>query len=184
MSFFIVRLDSVKSTPWRNGGGITRELMAWPIAGPWRWRMSVAEVAQSGPFSAFEGVQRWFAVLAGAGVRLHLGGQVHALTQLSDPFVFDGGVPPRCELIAGSTQDFNLMVQGTTAVMERVSGRVEKAVAPGVTVAVYAYGTGAGLRCGGEAVSLPPHSLAVQTLKAEALVEVSSPHALWMEIAP
>jgi environmental stress-induced protein Ves len=58
---------------WRNGGGSTRELLAWPEAGAWQLRISVAEITRDGPFSAFAGVQRWFAVLRGDGVRLRLG---------------------------------------------------------------------------------------------------------------
>ncbi len=184
MSFFIIRLDSVKPQPWRNGGGVTRQLIAWPDEANWRWRMSVAEVAQSGPFSPFPGVQRWFAVLSGAGVRLKLDGKVSELTCASEPFAFDGGSPPGCELVAGATSDFNLMTQGAGAGMERITGRLEKSVCAGATVAVYAHGVGAGLRCDGEAVSVPPNSLAIQTLKSPARIEVSSPRALWVEIQP
>jgi environmental stress-induced protein Ves len=36
-------------------------------------RISVAEITRDGPFSAFAGVQRWFAVLEGAGVMLRAG---------------------------------------------------------------------------------------------------------------
>ena len=56
--------------PWRNGGGVTRELLAWPDGGDWRVRVSVADIDADGPFSAFPGVERWFAVLEGAGVAL------------------------------------------------------------------------------------------------------------------
>lgn len=84
MSWQIVHLDDVAPRPWRNGGGVTRELVAWPHAQHWIWRMSVAEVAHSGPFSRFEGVQRWFAVLAGAGVRLQMLAACRALGVESD----------------------------------------------------------------------------------------------------
>ena len=70
MTWQVVRLEDVFATPWRNGGGVTRELAAWPQAADWTWRMSVAEVGQSGAFSIFDGVDRWFAVLAGSGVQL------------------------------------------------------------------------------------------------------------------
>mgnify|MGYP003694612933 CR=1 FL=1 len=38
-------------------------------------RVSVADVATDGPFSTFAGVDRWFAVLDGAGVVLTIGGK-------------------------------------------------------------------------------------------------------------
>ena len=56
--------------PWRNSGGVTRELLRWPDTDNWLWRISVAEVASDGAFSHFAGVQRWLAILSGTGVRL------------------------------------------------------------------------------------------------------------------
>jgi hypothetical protein len=63
-----IALDDVPPQPWKNGGGTTRELLAWPRPPAGGCELSVAEVAADGPFSRFEGVQRWFAVLQGAGV--------------------------------------------------------------------------------------------------------------------
>ena len=111
MTWHVIYLADVAPRPWKNGGGTTRELVAWPDAAHWVWRMSVAEVAQSGPFSRFDGVQRWFAVLGGAGVALTHNGHRHALTVRSPPFCFDGGAPTGCELMEGPTQDFNLMTR-------------------------------------------------------------------------
>ena len=79
----VINLADVVPTPWKNGGGTTRELIAWPDAEHWVWRMSVAEVAQSGPFSRFEGVQRWFAVLGGAGVALTHNGTRHGMVVIA-----------------------------------------------------------------------------------------------------
>ena len=73
MGWHIIHLTDVAATPWRNGGGVTRELAVWPAQGEWAWRMSVAEVDRSGPFSRFEGIERWLAVLQGNGVQLDVG---------------------------------------------------------------------------------------------------------------
>ena len=89
---------------WRNGGGWTRELLAWP-ADDWVVRLSVADIEADGPFSAFDGVQRWFGVLQGAGVRL-LGTELRLGSGLLS---FDGALAPHCQLIDGPTRDFNLM---------------------------------------------------------------------------
>ena len=110
-----VSLADVAAKPWRNGGGVTRELVAWPPEGEWQWRMSVAEVEANGPFSRFEGVQRWFAVLRGAGVALDIAGAHHTLIADSAPLAFDGAAPADCQLLNGSTQDFNLMVRVSAA---------------------------------------------------------------------
>ena len=115
MSWNVVSLADVAATRWRNGGGVTRELVAWPSQDDWQWRMSVAEIEASGPFSRFEGVQRWFAVLNGAGVALDIDGERHILTTESAPLAFDGAAPTDCQLLNGATQDFNLMVRGTGA---------------------------------------------------------------------
>ena len=98
--------------PWRNGGGVTRELLAWPDARDWRVRVSVADIEADGPFSAFPGVQRWFAVLKGAGVALCIDGAAQRLTRSDAPFAFDGAAQPTCRLLDGPTRDLNLMLRG------------------------------------------------------------------------
>jgi hypothetical protein len=107
----IVRWSEQAEQPWRNGGGITRELLAWPAAGDWQLRLSVAEVLQDGPFSAFPGVRRWFAVLEGQGVELVWPERVQALRAGDPACAFDGGAEPGCRLIDGPTRDLNLMLR-------------------------------------------------------------------------
>ncbi|RVT85045.1 HutD/Ves family protein [Inhella crocodyli] len=108
----IVLADRIAPTPWRNGGGQTRELWVGPNVADWRVRLSLADIAQDGPFSAFPGVQRHFAVVEGAGVMLTLAGREHAVTAGGDPIAFDGALAPGCRLIDGPTRDLNLMLQG------------------------------------------------------------------------
>lgn len=104
-------LSHASEQTWRNGGGSTRELLAWPEATDWQARISVAEITRDGPFSAFAGVQRWFAVLRGDGVRLALGETAQVLTPGDAPLAFDGAAAPSCELMGGPTQDLNLMLR-------------------------------------------------------------------------
>ncbi|MBC7470044.1 MAG: HutD family protein [Ramlibacter sp.] len=184
MNWTLVRLDEVDATPWRNGGGVTRELLAWPGANDWRVRMSVAEVAQDGPFSRFDGVHRWFAVLAGAGVRLRLAGVTHALTGRSPPFALDGGTATDCALIDGATQDFNLMLRGSVGEMVRVQGVHAAGCSAGALVALYAGRSGAAVVCGNEELQIGPQTLAWRILGADQALRAESPDALWMEIKP
>lgn len=115
-----LRVADTAPQAWRNGGGCTRELLAWPAGADWRVRISVAEIAADGPFSAFDGVERWFAVLSGAGVALGLPGGEHRLTPTSAPLRFDGSAAPGCRLIDGATSDLNLMLRaGTRGVLKR-----------------------------------------------------------------
>lgn len=111
----IVVLERITPQPWRNGGGLTRELLAWPRADEWLARVSVAEIMRDGPFSAYPGIERWFAVVAGDGVVLRWPDRRAVLTPSSEPLRFDGAAPPRAELPGGATHDLNLMLRRDAA---------------------------------------------------------------------
>lgn len=184
MSWSLITLDEVAATPWRNGGGVTRELLAWPSASDWALRISVAEVARDGPFSSFPGVQRWFAVLSGSGVRLTVAGEVRELTAGSPPFQFDGGVDTGCQLLAGPTRDFNLMLRRGTARLHRLSGSHRASCKAGTLVAAYSQQGNTVIRCGVQLIEIPPNTLAWRILDSQGQHELSGEDALWMEIAP
>jgi uncharacterized protein len=117
-----VRLADVPPQAWRNGGGSTQPLLAWPSAEDWLLRVSVAAIEQDGGFSAFDGYERWFAVVEGAGVALSLP-QGDVMQRADDePLCFDGADAPHCRLLAGPTQDLNLMLR-----QDRGSGRMRRA---------------------------------------------------------
>lgn len=110
----IVPLDSIPAQPWKNGGGRTHELLAWPMAADWRLRVSVADILGDGPFSPYPGVERWFAVLQGAGVQLAWpGGGERRLTPRDAALHFPGDPAPQCRLVGGPTRDLNLMLRGS-----------------------------------------------------------------------
>ncbi len=119
-----VRLDQVPPQRWRNDGGSTQELLTWPTARDWMFRISVAQIERDGPFSAYRGIERWFAVVSGDGVSLGFDGKTVHLTAGSDPLQFDGATSPDCVLRSGSTTDLNLMVRS-----ELAHGRMQR-VAP------------------------------------------------------
>jgi uncharacterized protein len=102
---------------WRNGGGITRELLAWPPGDAWRVRVSVADVVRDGAFSRYPGVSRWFTVLQGAGVDLAVDGQVHRLRRGDPPLAFAGDAATACHLVDGPTRDLNLMLRAASGAM-------------------------------------------------------------------
>jgi environmental stress-induced protein Ves len=116
----IVRTEDVAAQPWRNGGGVTRELLARPAGEAWRVRVSVANVVADGPFSSFPDVARWFAVLEGAGVVLAIDGVEHRCTTGGQPLAFAGDAETRSRLIDGPTRDLNLMLRGVAGAMKRV----------------------------------------------------------------
>lgn len=183
MSWNTVHLGDTAPMPWKNGGGVTRELLAWPDAGGWQVRVSVAEVAKDGPFSRYEGVQRWFAVLHGAGVRLVIDGQAHELTPASEPLAFGGEAPVQCSLLGGATEDFNLMTRNAPATLARVRGSRLASVAGGTLVAAWA-ARPAVLTLGAQQTRLAPATLAWQYAPAAAVIAVAGDDVLWMEVTP
>lgn len=184
-SWNVVALQDVAASPWKNGGGVTRELAVWPAVGDWSWRMSVAEVDQSGPFSRFDGIDRWFAVIDGAGVQLDMAGKNYFLTSVDAPFCFDGAASVDCQLLAGKTVDFNLMVRRNSASghMQRVSGGFETMVDATKVIAIYARNIWASVQFDGENLHLPPASLAWRQISTPTLVSLTAGDVLWMEIS-
>ncbi len=102
--------------PWKNGFGTTIEIAIDPpasdVGGRFRWRLSIAAVERSGPFSAFTGYERTIMLIEGHGMDLVVGDQpAQRLDRLFEPFVFSGDAPAECRLLDGPVRDFNLMVE-------------------------------------------------------------------------
>jgi environmental stress-induced protein Ves len=112
MTVHLIHADDVSPQAWKNGGGQTRELLAWPSADDWSLRISLADIDADGPFSAFAGVERWFAVVEGAGVELQFAQRACRVTPGDPPLHFDGAAAVHCRLIEGRTRDLNLMCRG------------------------------------------------------------------------
>jgi environmental stress-induced protein Ves len=125
MTLQVIRCDQVEPQAWRNGGGQTRELLAWPGREDWQLRISVADIDRDGPFSPYPGIDRWVAVVEGAGVRLQLPGGARSIDTNSAPLHFHGEDAPGCDLLDGPTRDLNLMVrrgQGLAAMQRAEPG--------------------------------------------------------------
>ena len=124
----IIRKASFRATPWKNGGGITHEAIRVPLCGdPFRWRVSVAEIDASGPFSEFSEHNRKMVLLRGAGIELEFAsGRKTTLTQPGQWVEFDGAEATYCELLNGPCVDLNLMVLKS----DRAAVRVEHFLEP------------------------------------------------------
>lgn len=123
--------------PWRNGRGVTHEIVRWPalpavapavpavsvvpgLDAPYDLRISLAAVTADGPFSTFPGQRRW-SVLAGAeGVELApdpaRAGRTDvppfAAVRLAAPgslVELDGAVPLIARLLGGPTHLLNVL---------------------------------------------------------------------------
>jgi len=184
MNWHEVRLDEVFPAPWRNGGGTTRELMAWPHREGWSVRASVADVTAGGPFSSFPGVTRWFAVLSGDGVKLRVDGVEHTLRADSEALRFDGAAKTDCDLVGGPTQDFNLMLQGREGKLERVKGLHERACRKGSLVGVYSHDHEVSFLAVEVRIVIPPRTLAWNIVPTDEHFEFTTQGALWFEVQP
>ncbi len=180
----LVSLAQAPAQPWRNGGGMTRELLAYPSAADWKLRISVADVQVPGPFSRFPGIERWFAVLEGGGAVLDIEGKEHRVTSADAPLRFDGGAGTSCTLLAGATRDLNLMAPPGAARMQRLRGDVRCATAAAHLLALYTHAAPARLIVGGDETTVPAAHLAWLLADRAMGVEVHCQDALWMEAKP
>ncbi|WP_327134779.1 HutD family protein [Streptomyces sp. NBC_01343] len=139
----ILRAGDREAVAWKNGGGVTREIAAWPegaSTADFGWRISLAEVAADGPFSAFPGVDRTLTLAEGAGMDLTVAGARRLVDERCAPQDFPGDVPTDCRLIDGPVVNFNVMyrrdrVRARTAV---VRGALALRAEPGETLLVVA----------------------------------------------
>jgi environmental stress-induced protein Ves len=124
----IIRRSSFTAIPWKNGGGITHEAIRVPPTGnSFLWRVSVAQIDSSGPFSDFAGYDRKMVLLRGRGIALQFGsGKRCTLRSTGDWLEFDGATSTRCELLDGPCVDLNLMVSQSL----RSAARIERLQEP------------------------------------------------------
>jgi environmental stress-induced protein Ves len=127
----IIRYAELKAQPWRNGGGVTRELASHPQASPqdgagpagsWDWRVSIAEVSKAGDFSAFPGMDRVLTVVEGELLLLSVDGAEHPLEKYR-PFRFSGDAAAAAALPTGDIRDLNVITRngafkGYTSIIE------------------------------------------------------------------
>ncbi|MBK6016223.1 HutD family protein [Streptomyces sp. MBT53] len=100
------------AVPWKNGGGVTREIAAWPEGSgmdDFVWRVSLAEVRADGPFSAFPDVDRTLTVVDGAGMDLTVGGERVLVNSPYVPHDFRGDLPTEGRLLDGPVVNLNVM---------------------------------------------------------------------------
>ena len=118
MTFDILplRAQDYRRMPWKNGGGMTTEVLIYPrdlsLQDDFTYRISLAQLDQSGPFSTFPGYDRIIVQLSGEPMDLfHDEGEDRAETlTLYEPYSFAGDRPTRA-VLRGSAQDFNVMVK-------------------------------------------------------------------------
>lgn len=124
MTIQLLRAGDRQATPWKNGGGVTREIAAFPPGADldtFDWRVSMASVIAGGPFSIFPGVERVLSVLEGELILIFEGGPTLKLTAETDPAAFAGDIAVVAQTPSGAVTDLNVMAR-----RGRVRARVRK----------------------------------------------------------
>lgn len=189
----IIRRAAFKAVPWKNGGGMTHEVLRVPAGGgAFRWRVSMAQIDTDGPFSDFAGFHRVLVLLSGRGLRLEFAdGSGRELKTIGDMAHFDGALAAHCALSDGPCRDLNLMVaqdllaqdpRGATAL---VGGELPVDFAPqqGVSVRSGAAGSPCAATPGGiDARVLPLARLCSWTASAGTMLIVPLTAAVWVSV--
>jgi len=112
--------------PWKNGGGVTRDIAVFPEGASdedFLWRASIATIEKAGPFSVFPGVDRAFLLLRG-DLRIEVGDRGEQRLRPGSPALSFGGEDSvGAEPLGGSCSALNIMTRRgrAWAILERWS---------------------------------------------------------------
>lgn len=147
----VLRASDYPRMPWKNGGGSTEEITRDAGTGldGFGWRLSIADIAESGGFSTFAGYERIISVLQGDGMTLTVDGQATRSLHPLDPFAFSGESHVTCTLLGGAIRDFNLIYapKRYRARLQWMAGE-QRFFSEAETVLVFSADTELGIRTG------------------------------------
>jgi environmental stress-induced protein Ves len=110
----VIRNHDLVRVPWKNGGGTTAEIAAFPEGSGFEtfgWRVSMADVASDGPFSLFPGIDRTLIVIEGDGIELDVEGIAYTLDTASPKLSFSGDDITAGRLLSSPIRDLNVMTR-------------------------------------------------------------------------
>jgi len=110
---FRIPAEEFISSPWKNGGGLTREIAIVPegaslAEGDFLWRFSSARIEQPGPFSLFPGFDRLLVLLGGKELVLTSKDEMVAL-KAGEFFQFTGEEAYSAAVPKGPVDDLGLI---------------------------------------------------------------------------
>jgi environmental stress-induced protein Ves len=122
--------EGYRRMPWKNGAGTTTEIAVAPAGSgldEFDWRLAIADLDRSGPFSSFPGVDRLLMLLPPGEVILEIDGRQRAMAPL-DVVAFAGESAVSTSLASGPARDLNLMLRRgrVEATMEAVVLEAER----------------------------------------------------------
>lgn len=151
MAWRAFALDTLPDEPWRNGGGRTRTIAAQAREAdalgastaespPWDWRLSVATIERSGPFSAFPGVDRCSLLLGPGRIELSAAGEpTRRLMQPGDGVDYAGDPAWQATVLRdGPPLSLLNVMTRRGAVMARVHAVRDDTTLSGTAIAVFA----------------------------------------------
>ena len=110
----LLRAADRPAIQWKNGGGVTRDIIVSPPGATmddFDWRISIADVGSSGPFSSFPGIDRKLAVLEGKIALTIEGGAPIILDPHTVALDFQGESAVQADLVGGPSRDLNVMTR-------------------------------------------------------------------------
>lgn len=125
----LIPQTSLRAAPWKNGGGSTTEIAVSPAGAGFEdfdWRISLATITASGPFSSFPGIDRSLMLVDGESVSLTLDGARKVVLSAAQPMLWFPGEAAVSAEVTGATTDFNVMTRRS-----RCRHQLEKITAPG-----------------------------------------------------
>jgi environmental stress-induced protein Ves len=161
-SFTLLRGRERQAQPWKNGGGFTSEVAVFPCGAGldmFDWRVSIATVSVSGPFSCFSGVDRILAVIDGQ-LDLHIDDPRSTIRLAPDSlsYAFPGDIAVTGEPVGGPATDLNLMIHRGRwkGAMERIASPCSHRLAFGSGCAIILFTGEGSMRCRDDVVAVQP----------------------------
>jgi len=108
----ITRYAQLAAQPWKNGQGITRTLCSdsTGIDDSWTWKISIAEITGTQPYSRYPGVRRGQVALGPGSVDLVVNGR-NVLLPVEGTIVFEGEDDVSAAPASEGFLDLNVMGQ-------------------------------------------------------------------------
>jgi environmental stress-induced protein Ves len=114
----VIRYADYPVAPWRNGLGLTREVIAAGAGngggdgvrdGGFDWRVSMAQITSEAPFSFYPGIRRTLAVVDGGALELVVEGQKQRIGVGDAAVTFAGDATVSARPLDAQVTDLNLM---------------------------------------------------------------------------
>nr|WP_246264581.1 HutD family protein [Aromatoleum toluvorans] len=122
-------MATLPTGPWRNGRGTTRVIASGSFSqnpDQWDYRLSLADISESGPFSTFKGIERSSLLLEGRSILLTDGEERQLRAGPLEIIQYDGEWPLSAVIGSNPARFLNLMIRrgfaaGTLKVLDGVS---------------------------------------------------------------